>query len=107
MKNKKILYLVSLFSIVIIAVALVQVKTKHTNTIPGKNESFCASDTDCVPFVSECGYCTDYTTAINKKFIETYQERYSKKCNQKEYRSCDALPKGESRCINNTCTLVK
>lgn len=93
--------------IVIAIVVLVQVNNKSATTVLKKSESFCISDADCVPFVLECGSCTDYTTAINKKFIETYQEKYVKKCSQKDFRSCDALPKGESRCINNTCTLVK
>ncbi len=72
-----------------------------------QNEFFCNSDSDCIPFIYECGNCEDYSIAINKKFLNQYQEKYWDKCKNKEQRVCDALPKGKGKCDNNKCILIK
>jgi len=71
-----------------------------------KKHQICQTDNDCTPFIFSCGNCEDYSIAINSKFSNKYQKRYWNKCVGR-FIDCDALPKGESKCINNLCTLIK
>ena len=71
-----------------------------------KEHQYCESDNDCIPFIFECGDCVDYSVAINKQFSDKYQKRYWNKCVGR-FRNCDALPKGESECIDNLCSFIK
>ncbi len=102
----KIIFYFPLLALIILATGCSQ-----NTTLPSNNQTndqgdfYCENDSDCVPLVFECGSCTDNSMAINKKFTSKYQSLYFEKCD--EYRSCDALPGGESKCENKKCILIK
>ena len=83
-------------------------KTRNKNEIVNQkgNEFYCEINSDCIPTTLECGPCPDNTIAINKNYLEKYQEKYWDKCRSKGYRTCFSVPSGISKCINNKCELL-
>lgn len=100
---KKIIYLIAILIIILGAVIIFRPPANNQNLIPKESLS-CKTDSDCQPFISECGYCTDYDIAINKDYYPQYLQQYQSKC-KINVRTCDAIPRGESICQNNTCAL--
>jgi len=114
MKNRKIIYIILFFAILILMGIIIRYLQSQSIIIEWNKDAFgdknfykCKKDSDCISVTFGCG-CASYgaNIAINKNYSETWHKSFSKfhGCNfaVSNHPSCYS----EAKCINRNCEMI-